>query len=261
MILGLRHVMKPERALIYLGTAPAVLSCLNQPLKGQPQRNWVNLREGYLYGQFMSVGGASLRWLKDSLVLSGLEEKAPYGTLDEEAGKIPLGSDGVMFLPHLMGERAPDYNPYARGVLYGLSVGHTRGHVVRAVMEGISLHLRLMLENMGAEGLIKELIVSGGGANSPIWRGIISNVFDIPVYQPSIVETTALGLAFLTSVGTGYHTNVEEASSEADLHLVDRSEPTQRDVEVYRKLFKRYVRLERVIGTLFVPEVELIGEV
>jgi xylulokinase len=261
VILGLHPVMEPERALIYLGTAPAVLTCLKQPLEGQPIRSWVNLREGYLYGQFMSVGGATLRWLKDNLMLSMLDEEDPYRTLDDEAEKAPIGSEGVMFLPHMMGDRAPDYNPYARGVIFGLSAGHTRGHVVRAIMEGVSLHLKLMLESMGATGLIKELIVSGGGANSPIWRRIISNVFDIPVNQPSSVETTALGLAFLISVGIGAYPDVGKASSKADLHLVDRSEPTPREVESYMKLYERYLKLERVIGTLFVPEMVSLGEV
>ncbi len=251
VILGLRPMMKPRRALIYLGTAPAFLAVFNDPLPGQPQRSWVNLKEGHLYGQFMSVGGASLRWLKDTFKMGDLDTVNPYKILDEEAEAMPVGSDGLTFLPHIMGERSPALKPEARGVLYGLSVGHTRGHVVRAVLEGIAFNLRWMYESMGAEGLIDELIVSGGGANSRIWRSIISNVFRMPVYRPSCTETTALGLAFLTSVGTGTYRRLKEASDMAELHILDCQEPQTEVSSLYKISYKRYMKLEKTVAPLY----------
>ncbi len=167
-----------------------------EPLAGEHALSWVDLTEGYAYGHFMSVGGAALTWLKNRFDLGGLDSEDPYRSMEAEAASRPPGAGGVIFLPHMMGERAPYVSASARGVLYGLSLGHSRGHVFRAVMEGVAMNLRWIRDSLAFGGQIDELVASGGGARSALFRGILANVLDLPLYRPSHLETTSSGVAF-----------------------------------------------------------------
>src|SRR5262249_59987865 len=124
--------------------------------------------------------------------------------LTQAAARIPPGSEGLAFLPGREGAMAPEWNGAARGVFYGLSLAHTRAHLLRALLEGSAFALRDILEAMRGAGLgVRRITIVGGGAKGPLWRQIKADVTGLPVRVPTNVETTAPGAAILTAVRSG----------------------------------------------------------
>jgi xylulokinase len=177
------------------------------------------------------VSGGNLRWFRDQL--GGLEREVElagggdaYDLLCREASNVPAGSDGLVFLPCMQGAMAPEWNGAARGVFFGLTLAHTRAHLMRAVLEGSAYALRDILEAMAASGLEpRRLTIVGGGAKGPLWRQIKADVTGLPVRVPESVETTAAGAAMLAAVGAGLHQSCAEAADRFVSFLPDEHEP------------------------------------
>ncbi|HBQ64592.1 MAG TPA: carbohydrate kinase, partial [Clostridiales bacterium] len=145
-------------------------------------------------------GGGSMKWLKQTI---GQTDES-FEDLDLQAGSIPPGSDGLLFLPYLAGERSPLWNENASGVFFGLSYDKPRGHLVRAVLEGVAYSLRHNLETAREAGVgAMELRAMGGSANSRLWTQIKADVTGKPIAVPSSDTATTLGAALLAGVGTG----------------------------------------------------------
>lgn len=170
----------------------------------------------HMMGVHLAAGG-SLQWFRNALAqdLVAAAKKAkvdPYELLGREAEAVPPGSEGLFFLPYLSGERTPHADPRARGCFVGLTLAHGRGHLVRAVMEGVTYSLRESLEIFrGLEVPIREIRASGGGARSPLWRQMQANVFGQRVSTLNAEEGPAFGVALLAAVGAGAYKNVVEA--------------------------------------------------
>jgi len=170
----------------------------------------------HLMGVMLSAG-ASLRWFRDQLAAgeaarAGKEGIDPYDLLTAAAAAVPPGAQGLVFLPYLLGERTPHPDPAARGAFVGLTLRHTRAHMVRAVLEGIAFGLRDSLDLLGEAGAApREVRVSGGGAASGLWRRILADVFGCPVVYPHSSRGPAFGAALLAGVGAGMYVSVEEA--------------------------------------------------
>ena len=135
--------------------------------------------------------GLSLRWVRDNI---GLPERAlerwtgldAYELLAKEAEAVPAGSDGLVFLPYLQGERTPHLDAYARGGWIGLTASHDRRHLIRAVLEGVAFSLKDCFAIIREQGLpIEQVCATGGGAKSPLWRQIIADVLRMLGYDPS----------------------------------------------------------------------------
>lgn len=162
--------------------------------------------------------GLSLKWFKDTLC-GGLIEKAKalgrsvYALLDELAAASPIGSNRLVFLPYLMGERTPHLDPLARGAFVGLSASHTLGDMTRAVMEGVAFSLADCLGVLSEAGVKpKSLVAVGGGGTSALWREIVCNVLNTEVeLSPTAAEGAAYGAALLATVGGGAYKNVVDA--------------------------------------------------
>ncbi|MFB3855069.1 MAG: xylulokinase [Vicinamibacterales bacterium] len=201
----------------------------------------------HLMGVMLAAGG-SLRWFRDVLwtaeaatALQGGRD--PYDALMEEAATVPAGSDGLVFLPYLCGERTPHADPLARGVFYGLTLRHTRAHMARAVIEGVSFALRDSLDLILALGIRPcGVRVSGGGARSWLWRQVLADVCEQPVTALDVPDAAALGAAILAGVGTGLlpsagaavRSFVREAATVAPGPDVPRYRAAR---EVYRSLY------------------------
>jgi xylulokinase len=161
--------------------------------------------------------GLSLKWFRDNFCREELEMAQsegvdPYMVMDRSAEAIRPGCDRLIYLPYLMGERTPHLDPDCRGVFFGLSAMHTRGHLIRAVMEGVSFSLldcALILHEMGAG--ITEMMACGGGGGSPLWCKMLSDMFGCEVSTLSSKEGPALGVALLAGVGTGVYSSVQDA--------------------------------------------------
>jgi len=189
----------------------------------------------HMMGVMLSAGG-SLRWLRDRLSPELSFEKLTHG-----AGRIPVGSNGLLFLPYLTGERTPHADPLARGALIGLTIRHQYQHIVRAVLEGVCFGLRDGFELLHSAGLPapQEVRVSGGGMQSPVWRQILSDVLGLSLYGVDSTEGAAFGAALLAGVGAGVWKTVDEACDEA-VHTTHRVDAEDSARGAYNGLYELY---------------------
>ena len=165
-------------------------------------------------GVVMSAGG-SLKWYRDTVGCreDPSEDVGVYDQLMNEAEQAPAGSDGLLFLPYLTGERTPYVDPQARGGWIGLTARHNRSHMVRAVVEGITFGLRDAVEMVEALHPISgPILVSGGGARSAVWRQIQADILGRELVTVAETEGAALGVAILAAVGAGQYGSVREAA-------------------------------------------------
>lgn len=137
----------------------------------------------------------------------------PYAVMDGLAQELPPGAGRLLFLPYQMGDRTPHLDPNARGVFFGLSTLHGRGHLVRAVLEGVGYSLQDGLSVFDEMGLdLHDHVLCGGGARSALWRGILADIFGRDVATAQNDGGGAMGAAILAAVGAGIHKDVAEAS-------------------------------------------------
>jgi xylulokinase len=217
----------------------------------------------------MLMAGGSLRWFRDTLAR---EEKAeaeargvdPYEIITAEAARAPIGSEGLLFLPYLTGERTPHADPSARGVFLGLGLRHTKGHLARATMEGVCYGLRDSLEILREMKLpVREVRNTGGGARSAFWRQMQSDVFRTPLVGMAIDEGAAFGAALLGGVAAGLWPDVPSACA-ATVHTREPVRPHrqasaiyQRYYRVYRALYpslkRHFARIARIVEDLGEP--------
>jgi len=196
-------------------------------------------------GVMLSAGGA-LRWLRDT-VAPGVE----YNRLGSEAAAVPPGAQQLVFLPYLSGERTPYPDPRARGAFVGLSLVHGRGHLVRAVMEGVAFGLRDSFEIFHEMGVrVTQVRASGGGAASALWRQILADVLGVEVVTMNITEGAAYGAALLAGVGAGVFPSVEGAC-DLTLHATTRTEPVAANRGVYEALYAVYHNLYPALRPAF----------
>lgn len=198
----------------------------------------------HVMGVMLSAGG-SLRWFRDTLCQN---EKAvaaetgsdPYEYITAAAARIPVGSEGLTFLPYLTGERTPHKDPFAKGAFVGLSLRHSRAHMARAVLEGVAFGMRDSLEIIREMGVpIEQVRASGGGARSSVWRQIQADVNNAPLVLINVDEGPAYGAALLATVGTGVYKSVEEACG-ATIRVVDSCLPDGNRARAYDGWFAEY---------------------
>jgi len=148
--------------------------------------------------------------------------------------KIRAGSEGIIFLPYLLGERSPYMNPQAKGVFFGLSLKHHRAHLIRAIMEGVVFALRDCLEVFEELGIkIEQIIASGGGAKSRVWRQIQADVFNKEISMTQSIEQAAMGAAILSGVGVGIYKDTEEGCKKVVKLKEERIKPIPENVDIY----------------------------
>jgi xylulokinase len=201
-------------------------------------------REGYYFESSLRAGAFAVDWLMRSVF--GLEAGQPgiYQELEELAMRVPPGSDGVMFLPHLCGVMNPYWDPAARGGFTGLAASHTRGHLYRAVLEGIAFEQRLAIESiekvLGAR--VEAFAAMGGGTASPLWCAIMADVTGRELRIPENSETSTLGAAVMAAMGAGWFSSFREAA--ARMSRVGKIiKPSQRRQQIYASLYPLYTRL------------------
>jgi xylulokinase len=196
--------------------------------------------------------GMALDWFRRAL--------APESSFDDlcaEAAEVPAGADGLIFLPYLIGERTPHMDPHAAGVLFGLRPLHTRGHIVRAIMEGVTFALRDSLEIIRSLGInMTEVIASGGGSESSLWMQMQADVFRLPVRRSLATQQAAVGAALVGGVAAGIYDTVSNACAaavkiEGTPVLPDErtSVAYEKNYEIFRELYPANRRLfARVAG-------------
>jgi len=189
--------------------------------------------------------GLSLKWFRDNFCTSEKETAAlmgvdPYVLMDKAAADIPIGSERLLYLPYLMGERTPHLDPYARGMFFGLSAMHTRAHLLRAVMEGVVFSLRDCLSTFEEQGIrLDSMMACGGGGSSPLWRQMLADVFGCSVRTAVSSEGGALGAAILAGTGVGVYSSVEQGC-DAVIRVKGEQAPIGENVDAYKPYYKLY---------------------
>lgn len=195
------------------------------------------------------AAGLSLRWFRDTFGAASSSETA-YPALMAEAATVPAGADGVLWAPYLMGERTPHLDPAARAALVGLAANHHRGHIVRAILEGVAFSLNDTLTIFRELGIpIGQIRLGGGGARGPLWRQIQADVYGQPVETVQTEEGAAYGAALLAGVGAGAWPTIEAAAT-AVVRVANRILPESPAVEVLRERYAAYRRLYPALRTI-----------
>ncbi len=197
----------------------------------------------HLMGVMLSAGG-SLRWFRDTLApdtiaLARQSGVDAYDILASRAQQVSIGSEGLVFLPYLTGERCPIPDPAIRGGFAGLDVSHTTNHLARAVFEGITAGLAGNVDLMRALGVpVREVRLGGGGAKSAFWRSMCADMFDAPVSLLASDASGALGVALLAAVGSGAFASVDDACA-ATVRTHDAVAPDPARVRAYESVKHR----------------------
>ena len=242
-------VVAPGTMALSLGTSGVVFAATDAPLYEPEGRvhAFCHAVPGrwHLMSVMLSAAG-SLRWFRDAIAPG-----APFGDLAAAAGDVPAGSDGVLFLPYLSGERSPYPDPHARGAFTGLTLGHDRRHLTRAVMEGVAFGVRDGLDLMLEAGTPPpdQIRASGGGTASPLWRQILADVLEAEIATVSTTEGAAYGAALLAAVGAGWYPSVD-AATDACVRATPVAAPGP-DAATYRERHAAYRALYPALSPLF----------
>lgn len=236
-------IVKEGRALASIGTSGVVFAQTNR-VRVDPRMRVHTFchsvpRRWYLMGVTLSAGN-SFRWFRDALSplevqverISGIDA---YTLLTEEAQMAPAGSEGLIFLPYLTGERTPHRDAAARGVLFGISPRHSRAHVVRSVMEGITYAMNDSLRIIRGLGVgVEEVRATGGGGRNAFWVQMQADVYDLPVVTVAATEGPAFGAALMAGVGAGVFADLIDASDQF-VKVISTTDPNPRHAARYRE--------------------------
>jgi len=208
-------VVREGAAYNYIGSSSWIALATEKPIYDPDYRTftWAHLVPGmYSPCGTMQMAGGSYQWARDQVFL--VEKMAaeaigtsPYELMNTAGAKSPPGANGLLYLPYLLGERSPRWNPRARGAFIGLTVRHTHADMVRAVLEGVTMNLRVILEAFRAQGAqIEAMRVIGGGARGRFWNQIMADMYGVPVQRLAILEeATSMGAALAGGVGVGLY--------------------------------------------------------
>ena len=208
----------------------------------------------HLMGVMLSAAG-SFQWYRNTLggEEMALEEETgidAYDVLTASASEVPEGSEGLIFLPYLSGERTPYPDPHAKGVFFGLSLRHSKAHMTRSVLEGVTFGLRDSLELIRGLGTkVEHVVASGGGAKSPFWHQLLADIFGTRIVVVNATEGAAYGAAILGGVGAGLYASVEEACDQL-IRVTDESMPSE-SASIYPDYYERYKALYPVLKDEF----------
>lgn len=200
----------------------------------------------HLMGVMLSAAG-SLQWYRDTLA-----PNTSFDELVEEATRVPPGCEGLIFLPYLTGERTPHPDPLARGAWVGLTSRHSRAHLTRAVLEGVTFGLKdcfKLLQNAGLQE-IAQVRVSGGGAKSHLWRQILADILGVELVTVNTTEGAAYGAALLAAIGSGNWSSVEAACDQV-IKVTGRVSPDKRNENVYEQIYQIYRDLYPALKSSF----------
>lgn len=224
-------------AIINIGTSGQVLFSSSKLIEN-PELN-TNIFCGYQKDNWISMGaimsaGACYKWV------TNLISESDYKAFDEKIAQVPIGSNGLIFLPHLNGERTPYLDPTLRGALIGISLESGKKEIGRAVMEGVSFALMLCYEVCLGLGLDTEtFIISGGGSKSTMWTQMFSDIFNKPVKVSEMTEQAAVGAAMCAGVGVGVYSDIQDAVD----HIVNISEKTYYPSSIAHEEYMKYYEL------------------
>jgi len=241
-------IVKPGSVSATIGTSGVVFAATNNPAldpRGRVHTFCHAIPNRWHVMGVTQGAGLSLRWFRDQFGGDSYEE------LTAEAAKVPAGANNLLWAPYLMGERTPHLDPNARAALVGLTASHTRGHIVRAVLEGVAFSLRDSFEIFREMNVpVESIRLGGGGARSKLWRQIQADIYRHAVDIVQAEEGAAYGAALLAGVGGGLWKSVDDACADV-VRVVDRIEPNPAAVKVLDPLYRSYRELYPALRKVF----------
>ena len=243
-------VVRPGTIAVTLGTSGVVFAATESPLIEPEGRlhAFCHAVAGrwHLMGVMLSAAG-SLQWYRDKLACD-----RSFAELVDDAAGVPAGSEGLIFLPYLSGERTPHPDPLARGAWIGLTTRHGQPHLTRSILEGVAFGIKDMFCLMRDAGLgsVEEVRVSGGGAKSLLWRQILADTLAADLVSVNTTEGAAYGAALLAGVGAGAWSNVDTACAQT-ISTRDHVSPNQEAVAIYESLYEQYRNLYSTLKPTF----------
>lgn len=244
-------VVAEGSAFTTIGSSAVVYAISNQPridLQGRVHSLCASVPGKWTVMSCTQGAGLSLKWLRDTCCAPEVEEASrqgldPYLVMDRLAEEVPIGSEKLLFLPYLMGERSPHPDPDCRGVFFGLSAIHSRANLIRSVLEGVAFSQRECVDVFQEMGVaVNDMTVTGGGGRSAVWRQMLADLYHCPVHTLAADEGAALGAALLAGVGVGVYQSVEEASS-ATVRKQPPLMPIPANHQAYEPYFHLYKKL------------------
>lgn len=235
-------LIRPGDVISNIGTASQIISCVNSPTYDPKLRTntFCYAREDLwiVFGASLN-GGIAQKWLRDNIF-----HTQNYRELDDAAAAVQPGSEGLLFLPYLCGERLPCLDPQARGMFLGLTIKHTQAHMIRAVMEGMIFALRDGLEIFGELGIsANKVIASGGGTKSPLLLQIQADIYGKDIYTTQSKEQASFGAAICAGVGVGLFASLEEACDQLISMSPVVTHPIPENVKIYNEMYQIYTEL------------------
>ncbi|MEJ6951219.1 xylulokinase [Natronospora cellulosivora (SeqCode)] len=235
-------IIKEGRVMVSIGTSGVVVAFAPEAAADPGGRihlfNHSRPNSWYMMGVVLSAG-MSFQWMKESLFADDID----FDKLNELAADTNPGSDGVIFLPYLYGERTPHADANARGVYFGIGAEHKQKHFIRSVMEGVAYALKDSLELIKEQGVaIEEIRAIGGGAKSAVWQQILADVFGQEISLLNVEEGPAFGAALIAGVGVDVYDSFEEAESDY-IKVVETIAPIEENVKAYEKYYPQYKKL------------------
>ena len=228
------------------GTGSFILAYLEEP-KFDPHKRVLcschAIPRAWVQEASIFTSGATLRWFRDQVgqpecLIAGEGGRDPYDIMTAEAEKSPIGANGLILTPHLVGAGAPYWNPFAKGVIFGLALGQKRRDLYRAVLEGVAFEVKKNIEIFKEIGIEpKELLLTGGGSRSDFWNQIYADVLGINCVRNKVEEATSLGAAILAATGAGLFKSMSEASK--TLCKVDKKWiPNEENYDTYNRIYE-----------------------
>jgi len=248
-------IIQEGRVMVSIGSSGVVLAQTNNPQADQKGRihlfNHACPDSWYMMGVTLSAG-MSYEWLQKKLFNHSLD----YAKLDQLAEEVNPGSEGLIFLPYLYGERTPHADANARGVYFGISGKHDQRHFIRSVLEGVTFALKDSLELIKDKGVgIKEIRAIGGGAKSGVWQQILADILGEEINLLNVEEGPAFGAALIAGVGVGVYSSFAEAVSriiKVQKTIVPRIQNTEKYNNYYQLYKKLYYSLKENFKELYV---------
>jgi xylulokinase len=245
-------VIQEGRAYNYVGSSSWIALATDKPIYDPTMRTftWAHLIPGMFSPcGTMQAAGASYAWARNELApleiqLAKEQNVSSYDLVNQVAESSPIGAKGLLYLPYLLGERSPRWNPKARGAFIGLDIRHTRADMIRSVLEGITMNLRIILDAFTTQGAsIDAVRVIGGGAKGKLWNQIMADIYGVPVQRLSVLEeATSMGAAVAGGVGVGLY---------KDFSIIDKMNPLMSAVEPHPAARETYNKLLKIFDAAY----------
>jgi xylulokinase len=232
----------------YVGSSSWVGLTTGRPVFDPERRTFTFIHldpELYFSIGTMQAAGGAYDWL-ERLFRGESEKSSQHEALDAAAKNVPPGSSGLLFLPYLLGERSPHWNPVARAAFVGLAMPHGRDELARVVMEGVAFNLRHILDVLRSQGVqVEAMRLIGGGSRSAVWRQILADVYNLPILKLNLTaEATALGAAVAGGIGVGIYTDYKVVRQLVPVTVAEEPNPaTRARYEALYALFKETYQL------------------